>query len=356
MADGALKDLPNSKLDELAERSANKNSGVSANYIIANQALRGDLFSMITMKFSNMEKQITNLQKEVKKSRERETKLEMMVADLKKNQVKSCDPPNKQDLFLVGSSVLREVRADDITNGTVQSISGGKIANVKEEISSLKFKPKQIITQVGGNDLDSQGASVEKVASDYEFTLTESKVKFPEAEIIVAGLPPRHHSVEIRTKVKDYNDRMKRWCNTNDVKYIDNEDLFEYRSGDVDNTSYVMTGATPALHLTRSATVRMLENMAKSIPEMVLSENRHKTMNYAKAAATRPRDRPPHGHQQRNQQTYQRHTPRQNLQMRCWNCGITGHNQETCKHEGPVRCHGCGRHGHKIRYCGEQGQ
>ena len=32
---------------------------------------------------------------------------------------------------------------------------------------------------------------------------------------------------------------MNRWCETNDVIYISNEELFEFRSGEVDSGSYI---------------------------------------------------------------------------------------------------------------------
>ena len=78
--------------------------------------------------------------------------------------------------------------------------------------------------------------------------------------------------------------------------------------------------------------------------KMMLFKNRHKSMNYAKAAATRPTDKLP-THHQRPQQAYE---PREGS---CWNCEITGHNRESCRHQGPHRCHGCGRYGHKVCYC-----
>ena len=54
-----------------------------------------------------------------------------------------------------------------------------------------------------------------------------------------------------------------------------------------------MTGATPAIHLTRSATIRMIENIQKVVPSMILSDERNQTApekkTYASVASTRPR-------------------------------------------------------------------
>ena len=38
-----------------------------------------------------------------------------------------------------------------------------------------------------------------------------------------------------------------------------------------------MTGATPAIHLTRSATIRMIVNIQKVVPSMILSDKRNQT-------------------------------------------------------------------------------
>ena len=94
---------------------------------------------------------------------------------------------------------------------------------------------------------------------NYTLALTEMKTKMPNTKLIISGLPPRHNNMEICTRVKDYNEEMKQWCDTNDMTFISNEEMFEYKSGDVDTESYVMTGHTPAVHLTRKATVYMLE-------------------------------------------------------------------------------------------------
>ena len=122
------------------------------------------------------------------------------------------------------------MRSDDLVNGTVKSISGGKIKDIKEDLLSLRIKPKIIISQIGGNDLDSEGATVDDTMANYVMALTETKVKFPETKLVIAGLPPRHKSLEIRTKVKDYNQSMKQWCETNNMDFVNNEELFEYKT------------------------------------------------------------------------------------------------------------------------------
>ena len=75
---------------------------------------------------------------------------------------------------------------------------------------------------------------------------------------------------------------MKEWCTTNNIKYVENEQLFEFRNGNIDEGSYIMTGETPAVHLTRRATIRLLKNIQKAVPEMIVSEKIPENTSYAK--------------------------------------------------------------------------
>ena len=289
----SMHELRSHKLEDLAEKSANKNGGSTAHYISANQALRDDLVDFLKSNFEYLHKQIAELKEEVKESRAKEAELTQEIKSLR-SQCISSKPPSKHDVYMVGSSILREVKSGDLKNGYVKSISGGKIKDIKEKIANLQFTPKTIITLAGGNDIDSD-IEIEKVVSEYSVTLTETKTKFPDVKLVVAGLPPRHHSNEMRTKTKDYNEAMKKWCQVNNVSFIDNETLFEYRSGEVDTSSFVMSGVTPAVHLTRPATIRMLKNIQQAVPELMLADLQHQGHSYADVLKKTPAEmRPNH--------------------------------------------------------------
>ena len=204
----------------------------------------------------------------------REKCLLEMVTSMENDKI--VDPNNrkcaKDEFYIVGSSILREVRDTDVINGRVKSISGGKIDDVKANIQSIKYQPRNIITQIGGNDLDEVNSTVENVTSKYELLLTETKKKFPERT-------PRFHNDIIHTKVKDFNEKMRNWSEQNKIKFVDNKAIFEYRNGDIDKDSYIMSGDMPALHLKRKATVKVLENLKKSIPQLLLSDSIHESLS-----------------------------------------------------------------------------
>ena len=225
-----MEDLP-SKLNDLSEKSAQKNGGSSAQYIQATLALRDDLISVMNLKFDSIHHELNIVKQELqsckeslKASKEREIQLLKRLESFEGTQKRQSENV-KEDFYLVGSSILRDVRDSDISNAKVKCIRGGCIDNVKADIKDLSFVPKTIITQIGGNDLDRADASVEQITSDYAVLFTEVKDKFPETNVIISGLPPRFKDDSIRTKVKDFNSSIQKWANENEIQYIDNEPL-----------------------------------------------------------------------------------------------------------------------------------
>ena len=226
------------------------------------------------------------------------------------------------------------------------------------------------MTQIGGNDLDKEAASVETVSSEYTLMVVEMTEKFPETNIIVSGLPPRFKNEEIRTKVKDLNEFLKKWAAENKIQFIGNEESFELRCGDVDRSAYVMTGDMPRVHLNRQGTVRLLENMKKHVNGIQLSQRLHETNNqkrsYAQVAANtpntsnidgwetrqkRPYQRPQQGQRQRKhpQRDYVTSRPNDWNSPRCYFCGENNHSSETCRFDARIQCFSCKKYGHKIK-------
>ena len=121
-----------------------------------------------------MQQELNDLKEEIKQSRAKEVELLREINTLKskcRNQNSS-----QQDVYLVGSSILREVKPNDLNNGYVKSISGGKVKDIPADILNLEFTPKTIISLVGGNDIDSEREINEVVA---EYALTNMKEKIP---------------------------------------------------------------------------------------------------------------------------------------------------------------------------------
>ena len=66
---------------------------------------------------------------------------------------------------------------------------------------------------------------IDNMVSDYAAAITETKTKFPDTKMVVAGLPPHRNAIETRTKIKDYNQSMKEWCRANNMNFGDNQGL-----------------------------------------------------------------------------------------------------------------------------------
>ena len=88
----------------------------------------------------------------------------------------------------------------------------------KRKYPKPPYKAKHNYYSNRGNDLTKDGATGESVSADYEVMVTETKEKFPEAKVIVSGLPPRFSDDNIRLKVKDLNMSLKSWSEQNQIK------------------------------------------------------------------------------------------------------------------------------------------
>ena len=279
-----------------------------------------------------------------------------------------------QEVYFIGSSLLREVRETDLDNGKVTCLRGGTIKDTKDEMKNIEFNPKIIITQIGGNDVTKEGTTIKDVSDDYVTLLTELKTKYPECKLVISGLPPRFPTDEIRTKVADFNDTIQKWCIDNQLTFVNNQEPFELKTGEIDTSVFVMSGATPAVHLDRRGTIRLLENIQRVVPEVKLSasrydsfpattkrgrsqnQNRHKS--YAKAVISGRSHHSGFGNTKTDDRSisegYQNSAKTRLKTQRdrgCYNCGLGNHVQAQCRYSQKIRCHRCKHLGHKRKYC-----
>ena len=170
-------------------------------------------YNMTSMKTEiiTLKTELSECKIKLQKSEESEAQvLEKLVAMEKRNSklVKSTDDP-KEGYYIVGSSLLREVKETDISNGVTKSIPGGKISDVQKDIQGIKHHPTHIVTQIGGNNLEDENVTVDNVTTQYEVMVTDIKNKFPESDVIISGLPPRFCRDTTRTKVKGFQQKFE---------------------------------------------------------------------------------------------------------------------------------------------------
>ena len=311
-----------------------------------------------------MQKQLSDCQEELRAFAAREKSLMERLdrlenkqgkADIKFRTCGATDEVNSNnEFYLVGSSLLRDVRTGDILNGRVKSIPGGTIKDVSNEFKALSHVPKTVVIQIGGNDICKEYATIDGVSTAYVAFITEVKDKLPNARVVIAGLPPRFPDETVRTKVKNLNERLKKWANENQLLFINNEDLFELKSGTVDSSAFVMTGTSPGIHLNRKGTIRWLRNLNEYMPDIVLSnhlEDEHPL--YAEVTKYNQNQTRVRTTQGSNTRLSTKQKPRQVVgrSRGCYLCGEMNHIASSCKHGRKIECFYCWRPGHKWQQC-----
>ena len=175
--------METSKLNELADHSTQKNDGPT-HYITANQVLRDDVCQFMNTKFDLILNEVATLKNELytvkhdlldckNKLAESNTREKCLLEKLTAvEKLVATDVPRSTDnskygFYIVGSSLLGEVKDANVTNGVVKAIRGGKVSDMKKNIQEIKNNPRNIVTQIGGNDLDDDKVTVENVSSEY---------------------------------------------------------------------------------------------------------------------------------------------------------------------------------------------
>ena len=159
--------------------------------------------------------------------------------------------PITQSTLLVGSSILKGVRVQDLkTDTAVRSFSGARVDTIGAKLSKYNIEEcKTLILHVGGNDADS-GVDLESFEDNYVSLLND--LSADDRRIIVSGLTPRE-SVDL----KPFNRTLKSICEENDLQFIDNYDRFLLASGEMPE-SYFQDDKT---HLNVSGTRKLLTNI-----------------------------------------------------------------------------------------------
>ena len=285
------------------------------------------------------------------KIREEELLTRISLLENVENKESEKTPVSKDAYYLVGSSLLREVDESDIMNGKAKCIRGGKIQDVKQNIKSLTFTPKNVGLLIGGNDLDNNDqTSVEETIANYTMLVAETNEKLPDSKVIISGLPPRFKDEKIRAKVKKFNQELQTWAGQQNIQFVDNEVPFELRSGDIDLSAYVTTGECPNVHLNRNGTIRLIKNLQKAVPGLTVSEMSSKKPNESYAAVVKNNRKRNDG----NLLSGLRYNGMEKQETRhrgCYNCSERNHIQSQCKFGQRIRCLQCNRLGHKKKFC-----
>ena len=248
------------------------------------------------------------------------------IIDLSNDSDNPIDPTGKkhikQSTLLVGSSILKGVRTNELKpNTTARSFPGATTETLKEKLRAYNLEScKTIILHVGGNDAD-DGKDLETFCDDY-ISLLETLVE-KDRRIIVSGLLPRKN-----IDLKPYNDKLKSLCEVNNIEFANNFDNFLFASGEIPATYF----GRDKIHLNVNGTKKLLSNIDKlckvTRPDSQ-TQTLHSNRNH-RYGGGRPRPQGARG--PRTSQKY------------CHICSKQGHSTQECYYNGKIT--GTSRYSH----------
>ncbi len=281
--------------------------------------------------------------------------------------------------FIIGDSMLRDIKSSMFANTQVKSISGATASNVFDELNGRKdlHSYKDIVIHVGTNDV-AKNIPLDETISSMEASITLIMVKAPTAQVHVSAVCPRTKD-QLQHKIDTLNTAFKDLANRLDCNFIDSATQMVYRNGRVDETQL-----SDGLHLSNRGTETLTSVLVDRVPGIQRSldnwnwskvtyrknskrkhESNRKTQHehssrqspHKSEADQRPRKNISRESFQKrwsaNQNTHGNHrrdNPRPSYSG-CYNCGLKNHNQDTCYYKYRIQCNTCNRFGHKAKYC-----
>ena len=156
-----------------------------------------------------------------------------------------------QSTLLVGSSILKGVKTNDLNKNTaVRTFPGATIEKLQNKLNQYDIsKCETIVVHVGGNDAD-EGTELDSFRLKYSSLLDE--LTSENRRVVVSGLLPRA-SVDL----DPYNLCLKDLCNGQSVEFVDHYNGFLLASGDIADSYY----HKDKLHLNSFGTQKLLRNL-----------------------------------------------------------------------------------------------
>ncbi|VDI54060.1 Hypothetical predicted protein [Mytilus galloprovincialis] len=244
------------------------------------------------------------LHKEPCKTVETTIQPENQIHNLK--QVKSNKTQNFEQLssdknLIIGSSILKGIRPSGLSKTDIRTFRGANIDRITSEIMKMNLRTyKNIILQVGGNDI-SAGHSLKELEEDFESLIWAARSCCnKDCNIIVSGLPPRYD-----VNVYSANLVLEKLCQQFGLVFIRQYEMYMSDSFNQNKGFYTHDG----IHFNSRGTSRYI----KTINNIVGILNYH---SYA-----------------------------------CANCGELNHKTSSCRFEMKIKCHKCNMYGHKQKFC-----
>ncbi|CAG2231847.1 unnamed protein product [Mytilus edulis] len=132
----------------------------------------------------------------------------------------------EQDLWIIGSSIIKDINSRRMYRNRAVKITtlyDKTIYGATQFLKSGKVKTKNVMFQIGSNDLDTKEA--EEVLLEIEKLVDETKKILPKSTIVIGELLPRYYkdhrlSLKYENKRAVYNSIVKEFCNEKSIEFV----------------------------------------------------------------------------------------------------------------------------------------
>jgi hypothetical protein len=323
--------------------------------------------------------------------------------------------PGSNKSLLVGSSLIRNVDSEKLSDTTVVSLSGGTITQIKEKIESQDDDFGTITVVCGGNDIDSGGKTVQEALDDYSLLIDAAKSRVKDGKVVISSVLPRYRpdKPNLQEEIDTMNVGLNVLCSDKNASFIDNSSSFKLLNSCLNEGFYIQDGQDrdARIHLTKSGTNYLAKNLklkmkTPNVFKPTNGKSNRRNDNTNTVGTTQEDDFPPLEHtfwdtarrkgrqvqRQRSQQQRelphqpresQTHVPTRQPQpqvpsrqppramdysravtaygdrdfdqyydsQRCGFCAEYNHSTSECGFQNKVRCRQCSRLGHKQKFC-----
>ena len=255
---------------------------------------------------------------------------------------------------LIGNSLVRET-TDAVTQDgdsvTVVKQSGATFQDLATSLGNIRHPVASLHIVAGTREVDSD-TPVDLVKRDAEDMI--AKARDVSREMTISSVIPRTDK-DVSERRNAINDMLTQTCRDSGVTFVDHDDAFFFRNGEIDRSSFVRDG----VHLTRQGTAKLLKNLRLMHPTGGnQTRNPRAQQQRRDPGHDRRSHRPTQQHRRSSDNQYartsygrRRNNTSSTNQIRCWYCAEPGHTKEQCGHRQEVQCNTRHELGHKSKYC-----
>jgi hypothetical protein len=151
-----------------------------------------------------------------------------------------ANTPVQTDLWVIGSSIVRQLRPSQLYNYSVKQVKittlpNKSIAGAQEEIGKQTCVADNILLQIGSNDVERRGSDI--ALEEMEGLINTIKTTFPKSSLAISEVLPRfYRDLDKRDKFeedrKKYNKEIRTLCAKKNVTIVSQQGFKEHHMYD----------------------------------------------------------------------------------------------------------------------------